>query len=59
MKIRDYLPRKVAKKPIMANVPADLLAQVQKQLEKDGITLTDLLIASLKSYLDDSKKDGK
>jgi hypothetical protein len=42
--------------PVQAKIDADLHAEVEKQLEKDGKTWTDLIVASFESYLEESKK---
>lgn len=56
MKIKEHLPKKVEKKPIQAYIPAELFEAVQKQIKKDDVSLTDLLVACLRAYLDESKK---
>jgi hypothetical protein len=54
--IRDYLPEKPTVSLVQAKLPKELVAEVEVQKEKDGITWADLMIASFRRYLDESKK---
>jgi len=52
----DYLPKKDANKIlIQAKVSSDLHALAKAAMDKDDITWQDLIVASLKRYLDERK----
>lgn len=54
--IDDYLPKKDAQKVlIQAKISPELHAEVKAKMDKDGITWQDLIVASLKRYLDERK----
>lgn len=54
--IQDYLPkRKPERVLIQAKIEEKVHSVLKTQLEKDGITLQDLLNASIIRYLDEKK----
>lgn len=54
--IDSYLPKKDSHKMLVqAKLSSDLHAQVKKCMDVDGITWQDLIVASLKRYLDERK----
>ena len=54
--IKDYLPKKDSKKVLVqAKISEDLHEQLKLSMESDGITWQDLIVASLKRYLDERK----
>lgn len=54
--INDYLPKKEAQRVlIQAKVSQDLHQEVKNKMEKDNITWQELIVASLKRYLDERK----
>lgn len=54
--IDDYLPKKDAQKVlIQAKISPELHSEVKAKMDKDGITWQDLIVASLKRYLDERK----
>lgn len=51
-----YLPKKEGNKTLVqAKLPIDLHLKVKEKMDKDGITWQDLIVASLKRYLDERK----
>lgn len=54
--IDDYLPKKEQTTVlIQAKISPDLHLKTKEQMSKDNITWNDLLVASLKRYLDERK----
>ena len=54
--LNDYLPKKVTEKIlIQAKVPADIHALVKAKMFQDDLTWQDLIVASVKRYLDEKK----
>jgi hypothetical protein len=54
--LNDYLPKKDANKVlIQAKIGSDLHALVKAAIDSDDITIQDLVVASLKRYLDERK----
>lgn len=53
--ITDYIPTEEEKVLIQAKIDKSLHTAVKAQLDKDGLGWTDIMVASLKKYLDESK----
>mgnify|MGYP003621615511 CR=1 FL=1 len=54
MSITKHLPsRKEETKPTLVHIPVSLREAIDQARSEDGLTITEIVIAGLKSYLDD------
>ena len=56
--LKDYLPTKNLEPlvPVQAKIPASLHSEVFKALAENNLTFKDLIVASMRKFLDDMKR---
>ena len=59
MRLKDVANKKQIKTLVSFKLDKDTLAAVKKQLKIDNMTMTSLICAAIKIYIDDSKTTKK
>jgi hypothetical protein len=54
--LKDYLPKKTEVTLVQARIPKDLADRMKPFLNKNELSWSDFLIASVKKFIDEQKK---